>query len=148
MAGFSDSFEDAILKLILNATAIANIADNTATAPATAIWVALHTADPTDTGTQGSNEANYTGYTRIATGRTTAAWSVGVTTAGAAHPVSAITFPQATSTSTSTITHASIGLTSSTTSGTIIASGALSPSINIGQNVTPNLTTGTSFTLD
>lgn len=145
MAGFSDTFETSILQLLLNATAIANIADNAASSPSTSIWVALHTADPTDSGTQGSNEASYTGYTRIATARTTDGWTVA---SGAASPVSAVTFGQATSTSTSTITHASLGMTSATTDGAIIASGAISPNINISQNVTPSLTTGSSFTLD
>jgi len=145
MAGFSDTFEDNILKLLLNATAISNIADNTATSPSTAIWVALHTADPGDTGTQGTNEASYTGYTRIAVARTTGGW---VVASGSASPVSAITFPQATSTSTGTLTHASLGLSSATTSGIIIASGAISPNINYQQNTTPSITTGSSFTLD
>lgn len=148
MAGFSDTTEDNILKLYLNATAISLIADNTATTPSTEVWVALHTADPGDTGTQGTNEAAYTGYTRIAVARTTGGWIVGSVAAGSAQPVSAVTFPQATSTSTSTITHASIGMTSATTDGVIIASGTVSPNINISQNVTPNLTTGSSFTLD
>lgn len=147
MAGFSDTWEDNILKLILNGTAISNYADNAASSPSTEVWVALHTADPGDTGTAGTNEATYTGYARTSVARTTSGWSVGVSTSGAANPVSAITFPQATSTSTSTITHASICVTSATTAGVIIASGAISPNINISQNVTPSLTTGTSFTL-
>ena len=146
MAGFSDTYESNILKLILTAVAIANIADNTATSPATVLWGSLHTADPGDTGFQGTSESTYTGYTRISVARTTAGWSVGA--AGNASPVAAITFPQATSTSTSTITHAGIGMSSATTAGILIASGALSPTINIAQNVTPSLTTGSSFTLD
>ena len=145
MAGFSDTTETNILSIYLTATAIANIADNAASSPSTAVWVSLHTADPGDTGTQGTNEASYTGYTRIAVSRTTGGWTVA---SGAASPVAAITFPQATSTSTSTITHATIGMTSATTDGIIIASGTVSPNINISQNVTPNLTTGSSFTLD
>lgn len=145
MAGFSDTWEDNILKLILNATAIANYADNAASAPSTEVWVALHTSDPGDTGTQGSNEASYTGYTRVAVARTTGGWTI---VSGSASPVADVTFGQATSTSTSTITHASIGVTSASTGGAIIASGTVSPNINISQNVTPNLTTGSSFTLD
>jgi hypothetical protein len=145
MAGFSDTFENNILRLLLNATAISNIADNAASAPATNIWVSLHTADPADTGTMGTNEVSYTGYTRIGVARTTGGW---VVTNNSASPVSAITFPQATSTSTGTITYASLGMTSATTAGIIIASGAVSPTINYGQNVTPSLTTGSSFTLD
>lgn len=145
MAGFSNTFETSILQLLLNATAIANIADNAVSAPATNIWVALHTADPADTGTMGTNEVSYTGYTRIGVARTTGGW---VVSSGSASPVAAITFPQATSTSTGTITHASLGMTSATTAGAIIASGTVSPNINYGQNVTPSLTTGSSFTLD
>lgn len=145
MAGFSDTWENNILQLILNATAISQYADNAASSASTEVWVALHTADPGDTGTLGTNEASYTGYTRIAVARTTGGW---VISSGSASPVAAVTFPQATSTSTSTITHASIGVTSATTDGTIIASGTVSPNINISQNVTPSLTTGSSFTLD
>jgi hypothetical protein len=145
MAGFSDTLETGVLQLILNGTAITNLAANTTSSPSTAIWVSLHTADPGDTGTQGTNESAYTGYTRIAVARTTGGW---VVASGSASPVSAITFPQATSTSTSTVTHMGLGLSSATTGGTLIASGTLSPNINIGQNVTPQITTGTSFTLD
>ena len=145
MAGFSDTFEDYILNLVLAAQAIPAIADNAASSPSTEVWVSLHTADPGDTGTQGSNETSYTGYERVAVARTTGGWTVA---SGSASPVSAITFGQATSTSTGTLTHAAIGLTSSTTNGAIIASGAISPNINFSQNVTPSLTTGSSFTLD
>lgn len=145
MAGFSDTYENNILKLLFNATAIANIADNASASPSTALWVSLHTADPADTGTQGTNETNYTGYTRIAVARTTGGW---VVTNNSVSPVSAITFPQATSTSTGTLTHAAIGLSSASTGGIIIGAGALSANINYGQNVTPSITTASSFTLD
>jgi hypothetical protein len=42
----SDATEANILKLIFNATAWANYADNAATSPQTNIDNALHTADP------------------------------------------------------------------------------------------------------
>jgi hypothetical protein len=145
MAGFSDTTEANILNLWLCAKAVANIADNAASSPNTATWVSLHTADPGDTGTAGTNELAATGYTRISVTRTTAGWTV---SGGSAQPVAAITFPQLTSTSTGTITHAAIVMTSATTAGIIIASGAVSPNINFSQNVTPSLTTGSSFTLD
>ena len=144
MAGFSDTLESEILAMLLNATAIPSLASNHATTPSTEIWVAFHTADPGDTGTQGTNETSYTGYARTAVARTTSGW---VVASGSASPVSAITFPQATSTSTGTLTHASLGLTSASTAGTIIASGAISPNISYAQNVTPSITTGSSFTL-
>jgi hypothetical protein len=41
-----NTFENDIAKLIFNATAIANIADNAASSPLTSLYVALHTADP------------------------------------------------------------------------------------------------------
>ena len=49
MAGKTAYLENAILKLIFNGTAIANIADNASASPATGWWLSLHTADPTDT---------------------------------------------------------------------------------------------------
>jgi hypothetical protein len=143
----SNTYETALLALLLNGTGISNIADNTATSPTTALWAALHTSDPADTGTQGTNEVSYTGYARVLTQRSTGSggWSV---SAGAASPVSAITFPQATSTSTGTITHFSLGLSSASTSGVIYYSGAISPSINYGSLVTPALTTASQITED
>jgi hypothetical protein len=148
MAGFSDSFEIDLNKLIFNALAITNVADNAASAPLTNLWVALHTADPADTGTQGTNEGGYTAYTRISVARTTAGWVCSTSGNGSVSPVANIDFPQVATTSTGTFTHASIGVTSASTSGKIIASGTISPNINFSQNVTPRLTTASSFTLD
>lgn len=142
----SDSLETSLLKLIFNGLAISNIADNAAASPSTSIWVALHTADPGDSGTMATSEASFTGYARTATARTTGAtgWSV---TNGSASPNSAITFPQATSTSTGTITHFSVGLSSAGASA-ILYSGTVTPNINYGQNVTPSLSTGSAITED
>jgi hypothetical protein len=145
MAGFADTFENDLCKLLFNGTAIANIADNAAAAPSTNLWLSLHETDPTDTGTQGSGETAYTGYTRIGVARTSTGF---VVTGNSVSPNVNVDFPQATSTSTGTLAYASIGLTSNSTGGTIIASGAITPTIAYGQNVTPRLTTGSSFTLD
>jgi len=145
VAGKSNTFETDLLSLLLTGTAIANVADNAASSPTTSIWVSLHTADPGEAGTQGTSEATYGGYTRIATARTTAGWSVA---SGAASPVSAITFPEANSTSTSTLTHFAVGLTSASTGGKIFYSGTISPNISIGSGVQPRLTTSSSITED
>ena len=64
-----DTFENDLLKLIFNGTAIANIADNAATSPLTNLFVALHTADPGETGNQSTNEVSYTGYARATVAR-------------------------------------------------------------------------------
>jgi hypothetical protein len=141
----SDTFENDFLSLILCGVTIANVAVNATSSPITSIYASLHTGDPGETGTQGTNEANYAGYTRIGVTRSTAGF---VVSSGSVSPVSAITFPQATSTSTSTITHAAYGQTSASTSGKIFWSGTVSPNISIGQNVTPRLTTSSSCTED
>lgn len=143
MAGKGDQFETDILALLLTATAISQVADNASSSALTATWVSLHTADPGETGTQGTNESAYGGYTRIAVTRSTAGW---VVASGAASPVSAITFPEANSTSTSTLTHFAVGLASASTGGKIFYSGAISPNISIGSGVQPRLTTASSIT--
>lgn len=145
MAGKSDTFENDWLKLIFNATAIANLADNAASSPSTELWMALHTSDPGDTGTQGTNEGGYAQYTRISVARTTDGWAV---TNNSVSPRATVSFPQNTSTSTGTFTHASVGMTSASTGGKILYSGALSPNVNFSQNVTPQVTTGSSITED
>ena len=143
---FGSNFAADLTRLIFNANAIANIADNAAAAPSTALWVSLHTADPGSTGTQGNSEGGYTGYTRTAVSRTTGGWACS-TASGLANPVANIDFPQNATTSTGTFTFAAVGLTSASTSGKLIAKGALSVNINYGQNVTPRLTTASTFTL-
>jgi hypothetical protein len=139
----SNVFETDFLELIFNATALSSIAT---ASTSTALWVALHTATPDETGNQSSNESAYTSYARVLTQRSTATggWAI---SGNAANPVSAISFPQATSTSTSTVTHASVGL-SSAGAGYMIYYGALSPTINVSQNVTPQLSTASAITED
>lgn len=141
----TDVYENSILRLLFNATAIANVADNAASGPLTALQVSLHTADPGETGTQGTNETSYAGYARVSVARTTAAW---VVTNNSVSPVSAIAFGVATSTSTGTLTHFGVGATTASTGGALYYKGAISPNINFGQNVTPRLTTASSITED
>lgn len=139
--GKSATFDNDLLKLIFNATGIANIADNTATSPLTNLYVALHTADPTSSGTQSSNETAYTSYTRVAVARTTSGWTV---TANSTSPVATISFPACTG-STATITYFSIGVASSG-STKILYSGTVTPNISVASGVTPQLTTGSTIT--
>jgi hypothetical protein len=143
MAGKSDTFELDILKLVFNATAIANIADNAASSPLANLFVALHTADPyatDETATQSTSEANYTGYARISVARTTGGWSCATSTGTSkATPVAAITFGACTAGS-NTITHWSVGVASSGATK-ILYAGAVSPSISVSTGVTPQLTT-------
>jgi hypothetical protein len=152
MAGKSDTFELDILKLIFQAVAIANIADNAATSPLTNLQVALHTADPLTGSTEGSSqttsEATYTGYARVAVARTSGGWTCATDGSGnsTAKPVSAITFGACTAGS-NTITHFSVGTASSGT-GKILYAGPVSPNISVSSGVTPQLTTATAISED
>lgn len=152
MAGKSDTFESDLLRLIFNATAIANIADNAAVTPVTSLWVSLHTADPQAGTTEGSSqttsEANYTSYARVSVARTTGGWTVSTDANGVTgvSPAAAITFPQATG-GTNTITHFAVG-TAQTGTGRILYAGAVSPSITVSNGVQPQLTTATRITED
>ena len=138
-----DVFENDLLKLILNGTAIANIADNAATAPLTNLQISLHTADPGEAGVQTTNEATYTGYARVAVARTSGGWTV---TGASASPVANIDFPACTAGS-NTITHFAVG-TAASGAGKILYSGTVSPSIAVSAGVTPRLTTASTITED
>lgn len=139
----SNTYENDLLKLLLNGTAIANVADNAASAPLTNLSVALHTADPGEAGDQTTNEANYTGYARVNVARTSGGW---VITGNSASPVAAITFPACTG-GTNTITHFSVGPTGGGATK-IFYSGAVTPNIAVAAGVTPQLTTATAITED
>lgn len=139
-----NTFENDLLKLIFNATAIANIADNAASAPLTNLYVALHTADPGEAGDQTTNETAYTGYARVAVARTSGGWTV---TANSVSPVANVTFGQCTASPGSNITHASVGTASSGT-GKILYKGALSATIVMNVGVVPEITTGSTITED
>lgn len=139
-----NTFENDILKLIFNATAIANIADNAASSPLTNLYVSLHTADPGEAGDQTTNEATYTSYARVAVARTTGGWTAA--SAGSTSPVAAITFPAGTGGS-GTVTYFAVGTASSGT-GKILYKGTVTPNIVTGNGVTPQLTTASTITED
>jgi hypothetical protein len=128
-----------LLKLILNATAWANLADNAAGSPLTNVFVALHTADPGEAGDQTTNEATYTGYARVAVPRTTGGWTCSGTSQ--AVNAAAINFAPCTAGS-NTVTHFSIGKVTSGASE-ILFSGALTASLAVSNGITPSFAIGT-----
>lgn len=136
------TFRNDLLKLLFNATAIANIADNAASSPITNIQVSLHTADPAAAGDQTTSEATYTSYARVAVARTTGGWTV---TTNSVSPVANIDFPVATG-GTNTITHFMVGTAASST-GKQLFSGTVTPNISVSSGVTPRLTTASTITL-
>lgn len=139
-----NTFEDDILKLIFNGTAIPNLADNAASSPLANLYLTLHTADPGEAGSQTTSEVAYTGYARVAVSRTIGGWTV---LNGSCSPTSAIEFGEMTSGTPGTATHASIG-TASSGGGKILYKGALSPAVAYNVGVVPRLRTTSSITED
>jgi len=139
----SNATETAILKLVFQAVAWAGYADNAAASPETDIAVALHTADPTDSGDMTANEAAYTSYARVGVARTTGGWAE---SSGTVSPVANVDFPAGTGGS-GTVTHFSTGKTGGGATA-ILWSGTVSPNIVCGNGVTPRLTTASTITLD
>jgi hypothetical protein len=138
-----DTFENDLMKMIFQATAIANICDNASASPLTNLYVSLHTADPGEAGSQTTSEAAYTGYARVAVARTSGGFTV---TANSVSPAATITFGACTG-GTATVTHFAIG-TASSGAGKLLYSGTVTPNISVSNGVTPSLTTATAVTED
>lgn len=136
----SATFGDDLLNLIFNNVAAANVGDASGLQPSATtgdLYIALHTADPTSSGNQSSNEAAYTGYARVVVARTSSGWTVSglsVTNTGS------VTFGACTAGS-ETETHFSIG-TASTGTGEILLYGALTSSVAVSSGITPSFSAG------
>lgn len=141
MSAKSKAFENDLLKLIFNGTAISGLADNSSV-PLTALYLALHTADPGESGNQSTNEVNYTGYSRVAVARTAGGWTV---SGNSASPAAPIEFGEMTAGTSGTATFATIG-TDPSGAGKVLYRGALTPTIPYSVGVTPRLRTTTTIT--
>jgi hypothetical protein len=119
----ANATETDILNLVFNATALPWNAN-------TDLFLALHTADPTETGSYAA-EATYTSYARVAVDRDSGGWTV---SGAVASNTALVQFPQCTGGS-NTITHISIGTASS--GGQMIASGALNTPLTVTNLITP-----------
>jgi hypothetical protein len=144
--GISGTSETNILKLIFQAVAWANVADNAGTSPLTQISVALHTADPGEGGNQSTSEIAYTSYARVNIARTSAGWAISGTGPASCSPVANIDFPAGTGGS-GTASFFSVGKTGGGATD-ILWSGTVTPNIVCGNGVTPRLTTASTITLD
>jgi hypothetical protein len=132
-----NTFENDLMKLVFNATAIANIADNAASSPLTNLYVSLHTGDPGEAGDQTTSEATYTSYARVAVARSGSGWTV---TANEAENAALVQFPQCTGSS-NTITHVGVGTAASST-GKLLYKGALSSSLSVSTGIQPQFAAG------
>lgn len=132
-----NTFENDLMLLLFNATAIANIADNAGTSPLTNLYVSLHTADPGEAGNQSTSEATYGSYARVAVARSGAGWTV---TNNQAVNAALVQFPQCTS-GTNTITHVGVGTAASST-GKLLYKGVLSSSLAVSSGIQPQFSGG------
>lgn len=133
----SNSWENSLLLLMFNATAVANIADNAGTSPLTNLYVSLHSADPGEGGAQNTNEVSYGAYARVAVARSGAGWTVA---ANAVTNAAAVVFPEASS-GTVTVTHFGIGAASAG-AGTLYYSGTLTAPLNVSTGIEPRFEAG------
>lgn len=134
---FGNQTETDLLEKIFKSTAIPWDA-------ITNLYLALHTADPAEAGSQTTSEATYTSYARVAVSRSGTGWTVSNPTAENA---ALVQFPTCTGGS-NTITHVSIG-TASSGAGQILASGALNSSLSVSSGIQPQFSAGALvFTLD
>lgn len=119
----SNTTETDILEYVFKATAISWDAIGN-------LYLALHTADPTETGSYAA-EANYTSYARIPVVRSGTGWSV---SGGTATNASLVQFPQCTGGS-NVVTYVSIG--TALTGGQMLYSGALNTPLTITNLIQP-----------
>lgn len=121
-----------LLKLLFNAVAWANIADNAAASPLTSLYVSLHTADPGVGNAQTTNETSYTNYARVAITRNAGGWTV---SSNAAANAALAQFPQCGATGAS-ITHVAIG-TAASGAGNVLYAGALNSALAVANGIQP-----------
>lgn len=143
----SNTFENDLMLLLFNNTAIADIGDAgglRATVSAGSLYWSLHTADPGEAGTAITSETAYTGYARIAAARSGAGFTV---TANSVSPPSNVDFAECTASPGGALTHFGIVNTSSG-AGKLLYSGTLTPNITMAVGVIPRIKTTSTITED
>lgn len=125
---------DDLLRLVLAAVPIPELADDASEDPITELWISLHTGDPGDDGDQETNEATYGAYERMSLARDGSSW---VFTSEGARLADRLFFPRATSGS-ETLTHFAIG-TSETGAGLLLHSDPLGTPVVVVAGVRPVL---------
>ena len=137
--GLSNTFENALLQLILANQAAANVGNTAGLQPSSvagSVYASLHTATLTGASTQSTSEAAYTSYARVAIARTTGAWTFTGSSPTTGENSGAVTFPAATGGS-ETETYAAIGTAASGT-GEILWWGPLTSSLAVSSGITPS----------
>lgn len=137
----SNTFENDLLLLIFNNTAVTLIGDASGLQPAGtagSLYVSLHTADPDEAGTQASSETTYSNYQRQAVARSGAGWTV---SGNAVSNTALIQFPTC-GASGATLTHFGVGCSSGTGAGKLLYSGELSSPLTVSTGIQPQFAIG------
>jgi hypothetical protein len=139
----TDTWELGLFNLLFQNNAFAGVGDSNgllSSGTAGNLYISLHTDNPGNTGDQTTNEATYTGYTRVAMARNSSAWIIGEVGGISVNNAIQIVFPQCTG-GDNTITYVGIGTAFSGT-GQLLYYGILSDSLNISISVTPAIAAG------
>lgn len=140
----SSTWANALLLLLFNNTNVANVGDATGLRGSTtagSLYWSLHTADPGPSGSQTTSEIAYTSYARVAGARSSGGFTI---TTNSVSPAAAVNFPTGTGGS-GTAAYMGMGA-AATSTGILLYSGPISPTIATGSGVTPQLTTATAIT--
>lgn len=143
----SNTFENDLLLLLFNNTAITDIGDAgglRATVSAGSLYWALYTADPGEAGSAITNETAYTGYARVAAARSGAGFTV---TSNSVSPPANVDFNECTASPGGAITHFGIVNTSSG-AGKLLYKGTMTPNITMAVGVIPRIKTTSTITED
>ena len=143
----SNVFENDLLALIFNNTAIADIGDAAglrATTTAGSLYWSLHTADPGEAGTAITSETAYTGYARVAAARSAGSFTI---TANSVSPTVNVDFAECTASPGAAITHFGIVNTASG-AGKLLYKGTMTPNITMAIGVIARIKTTSTITED
>lgn len=143
----SDVFENDLLKLIFQNSAIAAIGDAGGLLPSAAagsLWWSLHTADPGEAGTAVTSETAYTGYARVAAARSSGGFTL---TANSISPPANVDFGECTAAPGGAITHFGIVNTASG-AGKLLYKGTMTPNITMATGVIPRIKSTSTITED
>lgn len=143
----SNTFENDLMLLLFNNTAIADIGDAAglrASTTAGSLYWSLHTADPGETGTAVTSETAYTGYARVAGARSGAGFTV---TNNSVSPAANVDFGECSASAGGPITHFGIVNTSSG-AGKLLYKGTMTPNVTMAVGVIPRIKTTSTVTED
>lgn len=143
MSGKNNTWQAQLLNLLFENTAAANIGNAGGLQPSTvagSLYVSLHTADPTNGGSQTSSEATYTGYARIGIVRSSGGWTVSGTSPTQVVNAALAAFAPCTGGS-NVITYFGLGVNPSG-AGALLYSGALTASLTVSNGITPQFAIG------